>query len=422
MRNSSRAWRLAVTLIFILSSCQMPEIGERIAWRLRLLRARIQHALNPPEEAIFVPQQQTQTTPLLPAPSLTPAHSPTPPQATVTPQPSPTPTQTPTPLPSAIELSGIRHEYQQWNNCGPAALSMALSYWNWGGNQSITRDYLRPNPEDKNVFPFEMAEFVRQATELEAIVRVGGSVDLLRQLLAAGFPVLVEIGFDRPGEGDWLGHYSLISGYDDSRQRFITQDSYVMPDYPVAYGDMVSSWRAFNFIYLVIYPIERQDEVFLILGEHLDERRNAELAAQKASEEIDRLEGRAHFFAWFNRGDSLRVLEDYSGAAEAFDAAFQYYPSIPPRSRPWRLMWYHTGPYEAYFHTGRYQDVIDLATQTLTRIDVPAIEESFYWRARAREALGDQQGAIRDQHNALRQHERYQPAIDRLKQLGADLP
>ncbi len=299
---------------------------------------------------------------------------------------------------------------------------MALSYWGWEGNQSVTRQYLRANPEDKNVFPFEMAEFVRLETELAAIVRIGGEVDLVRRLLAAGFPLVVEIGFDRPGEGDWLGHYSLISGYDDSRQRFITQDAYVMPNYPLSYENMVNAWRAFNFIYLVIYPIERQDEVFSILGEHLDERRNAEFAAQKALEEIYRLEGRPHFFAWFNRGASLLLLEDYAGAAEAFDAAFEYYPSLPARSRPWRIMWYHSGPYEAYYHTGRYQDVIDLATQTLTRIDVPAIEESFYWRARARQAQGDVEGAIRDLHNALRQHERYQPAIDRLKELGADLP
>ena len=75
--------------------------------------------------------------------------------------------------------------------------------------------------------------------------------------------------------------------------------------------------------------------------------------------------------------------KDYTRAAAAYDAAFANYAQIPEKTRPWRMMWYQTGPYFAYYYTGRYQDVINLATQTLDAMSEPILEESFYWRARA---------------------------------------
>jgi hypothetical protein len=57
-----------------------------------------------------------------------------------------TPTLPPTPIPGQVTLSGIPHEYEKMNNCGPATLSMNLAYWGWQGDQLVTRAYLRPNP------------------------------------------------------------------------------------------------------------------------------------------------------------------------------------------------------------------------------------------------------------------------------------
>src|SRR6266487_4222988 len=45
-----------------------------------------------------------------------------------TPQPKPTVTSAPRlalpPVPDALKLTGFRHEYQGWNNCGPSTLAM----------------------------------------------------------------------------------------------------------------------------------------------------------------------------------------------------------------------------------------------------------------------------------------------------------
>ena len=106
---------------------------------------------------------------------------------TSTPAPSPVPSPTWAPLPASASLNGIRHEYQQFNNCAPSSLSMVLSYWGWVGNQYLTRAYLRPNFEadDKNVNPYEIVDYVQKQTQYDALWRVGGDMDTLKRLLAA---------------------------------------------------------------------------------------------------------------------------------------------------------------------------------------------------------------------------------------------
>ena len=89
---------------------------------------------------------------------------PTTPTSTSLPTPTATPLP-PTPIPArptptspvSITLSGLRHEHQGWNNCGPTTLTMALSYWGRGETQYDAASVLKPDPEDKNVSPWEMA-------------------------------------------------------------------------------------------------------------------------------------------------------------------------------------------------------------------------------------------------------------------------
>ncbi len=102
-----------------------------------------------------------------------------------------------------------------------------------------------------------------------------------------------------------------------------------------------------------------------ILGPQADPAYNFQHAAQIASEETKQLSGRDLYFAWFNLGTSLAMLQDYPGAAAAYDQAFAQYANLSTEERPWRMLWYQDGPYQAYYHAGRYQDVIDLANTTL---------------------------------------------------------
>jgi hypothetical protein len=131
-------------LAFILAIYFLPPVHERLSWRVAGLRSRVFYFFNPPGEAAFTPGQQAQMQALVSMtltatapevkPTMEPSVTPTvlaSPTATIT----PTFTPTPTPIPDAVSLTGVRHEYQKMNNCGPAALAMALSYWGWDGNQ-----------------------------------------------------------------------------------------------------------------------------------------------------------------------------------------------------------------------------------------------------------------------------------------------
>jgi tetratricopeptide (TPR) repeat protein len=395
----------------------LPPIHDRLAWHIDNLRVAVKRYINPPEQQVFVPQEQVDAivaaTLTAMAPTITPSAAPT-----NTPVASPIPSLTPTPIPGHVELTGIRHEYQKFNNCAPTNLSMVLSYWGWQGDQFVTRDYLRPNyaVDDKNVNPFEIVDFIKKNTTYDALWRVGGDLELLKRLVAAGFPVLIEKGLD---EDAWLGHYQTISGYDDARSSFVVYDSYQGPPeaYPVSYATVAQFWRHFNYVYIVVFPPERSADVASILGPQIDSAYNFRWAANLASQEANTLSGREKFFAWFNLGSNLVYIQDYSQAAQAFDTAFSLYAGLSEKERPWRLLWYQDGPYNAYYHTGRYQDVINLAHTTLMSVDKPVLEETYYWRGMAKEGLGDRDEAIQDLQRADTLNPNSTPAGEELQRL-----
>lgn len=430
--------------LIALGAYRLPPIHDRLSFRVAGWQAQVQRWLNPPEELVFVPQGPTPPADLesivaatltaisaAQQPAATPAGTPSPtvetpavaPGGTVTAAPAAS-SPTPALLPPQAMLSGVTHEYQQFNNCGPANLAMALSFWGWQGDQRDTRRFLRPNVkvDDKNVMPAEMVAFIFQHTELHALARVGGEIDLLKRLIAAGFPAVIEAGHD-PADDWWMGHYLVVNGYDDQRQAFTVQDSLLNPDQPMPYDELGGHWwRDFNYVYLVIYPPEREPELQTLLGERADETESYRLAEQRALEEIPVLSGRDQFFAWFNLGSSRVGLKDYAGAAQAYDQAFVLYQGLPEEQRPYRLMWYQVGPYEAYYNTGRYADVINLANTTFTWVGQSVLEESYYWRGRAYLAAGQNNLAVHDFQKAAELNPNFAAPRDELAKLGLQTP
>lgn len=409
----------------------LPPVHSRLAWRVDELKLRAGYALNPPEKQVFIPQEMAppavtvvRGTPAAESlPSATPSPTVMQPQASLTPSPSPLPTLPPTPLPPAVVLDGMKYEDQhgRWNYCAPANLAMALTFWGWPGDRDVVGPSLKPVEKDKNVMPYEMRDYVLNQTGLRAVLRTGGDLDTLRRFIAAGFPVLVEKGVylrDISGVVSWMGHYQVVNGYDDAVQEFVVQDSYVKANHRVPYAEMIQGWRAFNYTYLVTYPQAAEAQVMQLLGTDADEATNYRSTAAKAAEEINTLNGIDRYFALFNYGSSLVQLENYAEASLAYDEAFRTYRSLSEDTRPWRMLWYQTGPYFAYFNSGRYNDVIELATQTLDAMQGEKnLEESYVWRARALAALGDTQGARQDLLLALEFHPGFLPALGELSGL-----
>jgi hypothetical protein len=436
-KNKKPALRILIMVVIVIlimiGIYNIPSVHERLAWRFSSLRSSILYMLKPPEQAVFNPTQQEAMNALV-ASSLTamaPTSTPTPtitPTEMLTPTPTrtPQPTITPTPVPEAVQLNGVVHEYQKGNNCGPTNLSMALSFWGMNVNQMDIAGVLKPNQKDRNVMPYEMVDYVINHTEYGAVLRYGGDVDMLKHLIAGGFPVLIERGFDVAGKG-WMGHYGVVTGYDDVTQKFRIPDSYEGPR-TISYDELYLYWGHFDYMYVVVYPYDRESEVMSILGPNADEAYNLAKAAEEASGRIYDASDRELFFAWYSRGSILAQMDDYYGAALAYDEAFQVYSELPEdkMKRPWRITWYQTGPYYAYYYTGRYYDVINLADQTIAGQQLfgfdfePAFEETWVWRGRAKLMLGDTSGAIADFQEALKWHPDWWVAENELIMLGIE--
>jgi hypothetical protein len=422
----------------------IPFVHSRLAWRIDALRVRIQYAVNPPEQAIFQPQEQAllenqvnvivNATLTALAPTFTPTFTPTPtpitpiqPGPTATPIPSATPTLTSTSLPASFLLAGVHYEDQhnRYNFCGPANLSMSLTFWGWAGNRDTVGEYVKTNKDDKNVMPYELQDFVlTQTTGYGALIRYGGDIGLLKKLVAAGFPVVTEKGYftyDLTGRYGWLGHYQFVTGYDEAKGVLVVQDTYVTKgeNHEFPYTEFISGWRSFDYLFLIVYSLNREGELLALLGDYADADWSSRHALEIAQAEISTLTGSDQFFAAFNAGTSHVYLKEYVDAAYAYDYAFQLYATLADDDlRPYRTMWYQTGPYFAYYYSARYQDVIDLANVTFNTVGDDVLEESWYWRGMGELALGSTDAAIADFRESVRLHPGFAAGLYQLSLLG----
>jgi hypothetical protein len=341
--------------------------------------------------------------------------------ATPTPAPSATPTDVPVPkamptteafsLPTAVRLETDCHEAQGWNNCGPATLAMALRFYGWTEDQYAVAASTKPDKDDKNVSPEEMVAYVHSLGDTVAVMGYATDVDLLKRSLSSGYPVIVETWFV-PEPDDEMGHYRLLTGYDDVRQEFTVQDSYQGAHQIISYAELEDLWKVFNRVYVVITKAGQARELQALLGNgrslsgseaDSEAMYTKALAVALAEIEVDPKDR----YAWFNAGTNYLGLGQYEQAASAYDQARLL-------KLPWRMLWYQFGPFEAYLRAGRYQDVIDLADANL-RI-TPNLEESYYYRALARRALGDETGARQDLEAALRYNPHYRQAAEALNE------
>ena len=149
-----------------------------------------------------------------------------------------------------------------------------------------------------------------------------------------------------------------------------------------------------------------------LLGPAADLALNYQAALERAQAETLTTTGQALAMAWFNVGTNRHYMNDYAGAARAYDQAREI-------GLPYRMLWYQFGPYRAYYYMGRYQEVVDVASFAIDSVTtVPGLEEAYYWRGLAEIALGQQDKAVEDFRTALVRHPGWKPAIEALAQLG----
>jgi len=397
-------------LILVILLLQIPGINSRVAWRYEVAKTYLRNVINPvgnaptalpntPAPATSLPSPTTEMTPTI--------------ELAATPVP---PTPTLAPPPQQALLGSPPYEKQSANNCGPAALSMMLHMVGWSGSQKDISDVIKPVNGDRNVNPEEMAFWVRNyAGWLRIEYRVGGDIETLKRLISSRYPVIIEgttsLNPDDTGWPDddlWAAHYLLLTGYADSTQTFTAQDPYRGPDKPISYEQLESEWKPFNYLYMVVYLPEQEEQIKSLLASNWDailNRQNALTIAQAAS-----VEDPSDAFAWFNVGSNLVYFERYFEANDAYDKAREL-------GLPQRMFRYQFGPFIANFHAQRTEDLLALTDYALQRTEMS--EETWLWHGWALYRKGDTNGAVENWRKALSVHPGYEDALYALNFVGA---
>lgn len=294
-------------------------------------------------------------------------------------EPSPTPYLLPTP-PLTKVLPGGSHSFQTFNNCGPAALSMALSYYGITISQGELGQALRPyqNPQgdndDKSVTLEELAEKSKEYN-LIPYHRPNGNMELIKQLISQDVPVVTRTLLALSED---IGHYRVVKGYDDSTGEIIQDDSLQGRDLRYPYLDFDLLWKQFNYEYLVLATQDKKEIVESILGVDVDEevawQKAVERAKQQLGQNPEDIYARLNLsVAYFNIGSYSESILEF----EKIESALSF-----------RTLWYQTEPIEAYFALGNYDRVLSMTDKILNN-ENRAFSELYILRGLVFEKQGD---------------------------------
>lgn len=338
----------------------------------------------------------------LPTATLLPTFTPQSPVTNLqSPTPEPTPINTPAPptatrLPTAVHLQNIQIIPQKFNNCGPANLTITLGYYGLEVDQLDVGSSIKPNYDDRNVSPWELVDYVNSETPMQARHFVGGNVALLKQLLAAGYPVIIEKGlYPNTWEG-WMGHYLTVVGYDDASQEFISLDTFLGPwdssGRRDSYETVNEFWQMFNHTFVLLYPPEDETQILALLPSELTDlatmwRQTAVTNQQLTNQQPD------NPYVWFNLGSSLTHLATLTNDPTLYASATAAFDQARTIGLPWRMLWYQFEPYEAYLASRRFDDVFTLSDAILSTEGGQNVEETYLYRSQAYLAFGDETAA-----------------------------
>lgn len=380
---------LGGVILLAMLTYQIPAVKSRLGWRIEVFQIYVKNVIDPVGPVpTALPVTLQPSTP-------TPART----QTAVAQLPPPvTPTATFPPLPAQVSMKSPPYEKQTPNNCGPAVLSMALKMYGWEGSQSDIADVVKPVLQDRNVNPEELRYYVRtRAGWLNLEYRVGGTIEIIKRLLAANYPVMVESVTslnpgDALGPNDdlWAAHYLLITGYHDIKEEFTVQDPYRGPDRTISYSQLEEEWKPFNNLFMVMYFTQYEEEMKTLLASDWDPDLNRQKALDSA--EAATASPNADAFDWFNYGSNLSHFRRYEEAALAYDKAREI-------GLPLRMFRYQFGPFLAYFHSGRNDDLLAL-TKYATEITNMS-EEAWLWHGYGLYRKGDYDGARKAWEKAL---------------------
>jgi tetratricopeptide (TPR) repeat protein len=322
----------------------------------------------------------------------------------------PTPLSFPTlkTVPSAKTLQNDYFIIQSFNNCGPASLSMLLSYYGIQKSQEELGEELRPyqNPigdnDDKSVTLDEIAQKAKEYN-LTPYHLPNGSIEILKKFIANDIPILTRtwLAID-----DDIGHYRIIKGYSDEDQTLIQDDSYLGQNLSYSYVDFNALWEKFNYEYLILVPKNKEQIAKSIIGKNIDQRTAWQQARQRNIQALE--QNPDDIYSRFNLAIASYYLTDYQ-------KTIQEYEKIQAQL-PFRTLWYQREPIEAYYNLGNYDKVFAI-TDNILNNENRAYSELYILRGKIHQKQGNAIAAKQEFENAIYYNPHLKEAQTALKSL-----
>lgn len=305
--------------------------------------------------------------------------------------------------PEYAEIPMQMHVAQTFNNCGPASLSMLLSYYEYKVSQQELGAKLRPyqhptgDNDDKSVTVAELAEEAKNYN-LISYYLPNGNMDIIRKLVANGMPVLARTWL-HPNED--IGHYRIVRGYDDIKQEIIQDDSYEGKNLRYSYKVFTEMWQPFNYEYMVLARPDQVQIVDEIIGEDVTESIAWLHAYERAI--VEETENQNNVYPIFNQAVALYHLSRYKESIRAFERSQSKIPG--------RMLWYQIQPIQSYLEDKQYDKVFSLTSAILDNHN-RGFTELYLLRGRAYK----EQGKIEAARNEFQQAVFYNVNSEEAKQ------
>lgn len=322
----------------------------------------------------------------------------------------PTIEEVPTPIsiPEKKVLNTDYHIFQSFNNCGPASLSMALSYYGIKESQETLGQELRPwqNPDgihdDKSVTLTEMAEKAKDY-DLIPYHRPNGNIEIMQQFIAAGMPVVTRTWLHADED---IGHYRIVKGYDSRAKTLIQDDSFQDKNLTYTYNEFNEIWEKFNYEYLVLVPRDKQRLAEAILGKNVKEQYAWEQAKQNSLQLL--MENPENMYNRFNLSVAYYHLGDFQKSVEEFEKV--------ETQLPFRTLWYQIEPIQAYYELKNYDRVFAISDSILNNQN-SAFSELYLIRGNSYKQQGTMDAARAEYEKALFYNQNFKAADEALTKL-----
>ena len=191
-----------------------------------------------------------------------------------------------------------------------------------------------------------MEKLAKYAEELNltAIHRSNGDLTIVKALVSKNIPVITRTLLTKDND---IGHYRIITGYNENQKELIQSDSYQGANRRYSYDEFLKLWEPYGYEYLVITRPEQEDIVKQALGQNWEEEKAWQGLLEKA-ESANSL---------FNEAVAQYHLGNYEAAKKAYEKAAPYLPA--------RTLWYQLEPILTYQKLGEHETVFKITNQIL---------------------------------------------------------